>query len=66
MRHRIVHQLSSVAGRALSVAIRTVITCTVFGTCLMLTLHYMGIPVPSPYDLIHNFDALDKLAKILT
>jgi hypothetical protein len=30
------------------------------------TLRYLGIPVPSPYELLHDFEGLSKLAKILS
>jgi hypothetical protein len=45
---------------------RIVITTFVVSTCLAFILRYLGIPVPSPYQLLHDFEGLSKLAKILS
>jgi hypothetical protein len=66
MRHRFVRALSLVAHQLISVVLKTAITGLVFGICLVITLHYLGIPVPSPYDLIDKFEGLARLAKILS
>ena len=43
-----------------------VITTLVFSTCLVITLHCLGIPVPNPYELLLDFERLTKLTKILS
>jgi hypothetical protein len=66
MGYRIFHILSIVIRRLFSAALRTVITGLVFTICLMLTLRYMGVPVPSPSELLERFEGLAKLAEILS
>jgi hypothetical protein len=53
--------------RALCVAIlRAVITSVVFVTCAMVLLHYLGVPVPGPSELLDKFEALGELSRILS
>jgi hypothetical protein len=66
MRHRFLQLLSLGIRRLISAVVRTAITGVVSATFLMITLHYMGVPVPSPYELIDKFEGLARLAKILS
>jgi hypothetical protein len=66
MRHKVI-RLSGAFLRYLGrTAARIVITTFVVSTCLAFILRYLGIPVPSPYQLLHDFEGLSKLAKILS
>ena len=47
-------------------AVRVVITCVVFTMCVMVLLHYLGVPVPGPADLMDNFDGVGRLADLLS
>jgi hypothetical protein len=46
--------------------LRLLVTFLVFGVCLMITLRYFGIPLPSFNDLLHTFDGVSDLARILS
>jgi hypothetical protein len=47
-------------------ALRIVVTCVVFTTCMMVVLHYMGVPMPGPAELLDKFTDLDRLTSILS
>ena len=47
-------------------ALRVVVTCVVFTMCVMVLLHYLGVPVPGPSDLLDTFDGVGRLADILS
>jgi hypothetical protein len=47
-------------------AMKAVISSLVFGTCVLVVLHYSGAPVPSPAELLHQLEGLTRLAKILS
>ena len=63
-------RLPRVVGRFIStlgVAIlRAVITGVVFTTCVMFTLHYLGVPVPGPAELLDKFEGLGRLVDVLS
>ena len=46
--------------------VRVLVTFLIFGVCLMITLRYLGIPLPGADQLLHSFDGLSELAKILS
>jgi len=66
MRLRLVRIVTEVLRQLFCILARVVIVGLLFITCLVLTLRYLGIPVPSPYDLLHDFEGLSKLSKILS
>jgi len=66
MRHRLVQVLSGFVQQAFKAVVRTVVTTLVFGAVVVSLLHYMGVPVPSAYQLLQSFEGLGKLAKILS
>lgn len=45
---------------------RVLVTFLIFGVCLMITLRYLGIPLPGADQLLNSFDGLSELAKILS
>jgi len=66
MRHRVTRfsaALLRYLGRTIA---RMIVTALVFTTCMIFTLRCLGIPVPSPYELLHDFKEISKLAKILS
>jgi len=66
MRHKLI-RLSGAFLRYLGRTVtRIVITTLVVSTCLAFILRLLGLPVPSPYQLLHDFEGLSKLAKILS
>ena len=46
--------------------VRAIITTVVFTACVMVMLHYLGLPVPGPSELLDKFEDLGRLAKILS
>jgi hypothetical protein len=46
--------------------LRAIITSVVFITCVMVMLHYLGVPVPGPSELLDKFEALGELSRILS
>ena len=66
MRYRFFRFLSEFFRKALSVVVRALVTTLVFGACVISLLHYLGVPVPSAYQLLQGFEGLSKLAKILS
>jgi hypothetical protein len=58
MRHKLI-RLSGAFLRYLGHTVaRIVITTFVVSTCLVFTLRCLGIPVPNPYQLLHDFARL--------
>ncbi len=66
MRHRFRKFMSLLARRAFSAALRTVITGLVFGVCAMLVMRYLGVPLPTTDELLHNLESITRLAGILS
>ena len=46
--------------------LRVMVSCVVFTTCVMVLLHYSGVPVPGLSDLLDKFGALGRLTRILS
>jgi hypothetical protein len=46
--------------------LRVIVSCVVFTTCVMVLLHYSGVPVPGLSDLLDKFGALGRLTRILS
>jgi hypothetical protein len=47
-------------------ALRVAITSLIFATCLWLMSLYLGLPVPSPSELLDRFKNVSRLADILS
>lgn len=63
-------QLGRVVGTLMSrvclAILRAIIAGVVFTTCMMVVLHYLGVPVPGPSELIDKFESVGRLANILS
>ena len=66
MRHKVLRSAGSIIQKALSVAIRTVVTLVVFGFCTIVVAHYMGVPLPSAEQVFHNLESITRLARLLS
>ena len=66
MQHRVFRALSAILKNVLSVVVRAVVTTLVFGACVVGTAHYMGVPLPSPAELLQKFEGVSKLGKVLS
>jgi hypothetical protein len=66
MRYRLVRSLSASLRHFCAALAKAVITSAVFGACVVIVMHYMGVPVPTPHELLKNFSGLSKLARILS
>ena len=58
--------LAAVCRHIIQTALRVLITFLFFGVALMITLRYLGIPLPGADQLLEGFDGLSELAKILS
>jgi len=47
-------------------ALRMLVTFIVFVACSVITLRYFGIPLPSLHEVLHSFDGVSELARILS
>ena len=65
MLHRLVHFVGAVVRNVFAGLLKTLVTFLVFLLAVMMTMRYLGLPVPSPSDLLHSVEGLSKLAKIL-
>lgn len=66
MRHRILKFLSIVARQVFTSIVRATITSLVFVTGVLIASYYLGVPIPSPYELIDKFDGVGRLAEVLS
>jgi len=66
MRYRFFRFLSAYLQSAVGAVVRTVVTTFAFGAFVVGVLRFMGIPVPSAYQVLHSFEGLGKLARILS
>jgi hypothetical protein len=46
--------------------LRAIISGVVVSICVMVMLHFLGVPVPGPSELLDKFEALGRLATILS
>ena len=65
MQHRVFKVLNTFFQSMLSVVVRAVVTTVVFGACVIGAAHYMGVPLPSPNEVLKEFE-ISKLAKVLS
>lgn len=58
------------AGRFVSqlclATVRAAVTSLVFTTGVMAMLYWLGVPIPGPADVLEKFEALGRLADILS
>lgn len=66
MRRRLVRLVAAFLTKVCLAVLRAIITGLVFTICAMVMLHYLGLPVPSPSELLDKFEGLARLAKGLS
>lgn len=66
MRFRLKRVLAAVCRHIVQTALRVLITFLFFGVALMITLRYLGIPLPGADQLLNGFDGLSELTRILS
>lgn len=66
MRHPPSRLFAALARLALRAALRAVITVLIFLTCMTAALACLGVPLPSPSELLERFESVSQLAKILS
>lgn len=66
MRQRILQFLSIVARQVFTSVVRAAITSFVFAIGVLITLHFLGVPLPDPYELIDKLDGVARLAEVLS
>ncbi len=65
MLHRLVHFVGAVTRNVFVGLLKILVTFFVFLVAVLMTMRYLGLPVPSPQDLLHSVEGVSKLAKIL-
>jgi hypothetical protein len=45
---------------------RVIITGLIFTTCLMVASSYLGLPVPSPSELLDKIKGVSQLSEVLS
>ena len=58
MRHKLIHLSATLLSDLGRTVARIVVTTFVLTAFLVFSLRYLGIPVPSPYQLLHDFERL--------
>jgi hypothetical protein len=48
------------------VVVRSIITSVIFIICALVMLHYLGVPVPGPSELLDKFESIGELSRILS
>lgn len=46
--------------------LRVIITGLIFTTCLMVASRYLGLPVPSPSELLDKIKSVSELSEVLS
>lgn len=62
----LIRLVASLMSKLCLAVLRTLITGVVFVTCTLVTMYYLGIPVPGPVELLDKLDGLGRLARILS
>ena len=66
MRRRLVRLVATFLSKLCLAVLRAIITGLVFTTCAVVMMHYLGLPVPSPSELLDKFADLTRLAKSMS
>ena len=66
MRFPLKNTLTLFCRMVIQTAVRMLVTFLVFGVCLVITLRWFGIPLPSLHEMLHSFDGVSELARILS
>ncbi len=63
---RLVRLVATCLSAVCLAVLRVIVTSVVFTTCVMVLLHYLGVPLPVPSELLDKFEALGRLTRILS
>ena len=66
MRLPLKRALSVLCRLVIQTALRMLVTSLVFVACVVITLRCFGIPLPSVQEVLHTFDGVSELARILS
>lgn len=66
MRYRLLRVLTAVCRHVFQAVLKTLVTIVVASVCLIVTLRYLGIPLPSADELLPSVGGLSELARILS
>jgi hypothetical protein len=58
--------LAAVCRQVIQIVLKVLVSMLVFGVCLMVTLRFLGIPLPSPGQLLRSLEGVSELARILS
>ena len=57
---------AALARLAVRAALRAFVTGLIFTTCLAAAAAYLGVPLPSPSELLERFESVSQLSRILS
>ena len=66
MQQRLSNYFSSCLRRLYGIGLRIIITGLIFTTCLVVASSFLGLPVPSPSELLDNIKNVSKLSEVLS
>lgn len=66
MRYRLLRVLTAVCRHVFQAVLKALVTFLICTVCLIVTLRYLGIPLPSVDELLPAVDGLSELARILS
>ena len=63
---RLSHMVAAFLSSLCAAVLRIIVTGVVFTICMMAMLHYFGVPIPGPSDVLNKVEAVGRLARILS
>ena len=63
---RLVRLVTTTMSKVCFAVLRAIIAGFVFATCAMVLLHYLGVPLPVPSELLDSLEGVGRLARILS
>ncbi len=63
---RLVRLVATLLSKLCLAVVRAIVTGVVFTSCAMVMMHYLGLPVPVPSEVLDTLDSLGQLTRILS
>jgi cation transporter-like permease len=63
---RLIRLIAACTSKVCLAVLRAIIAGVVFTTCAMVLMHYLGLPVLVPSEVLDKLESLGQLARILS